>query len=281
MKKKKENIYKNTLEFFETFNKLKLMAMNLFKWKGLPETVDEEYLEETLLSKGFAIGFVDNSVGNLALAGSPTANLNVYSKPTKYQVNGNNYQKILNVSDVVVIKNNNLKLAVFDVLENYAEKIAETQRTIDVLLNTHKTPHIIVADDKTVFSLKVAYKKIIENEQVIVVDKGMGIDSIKTLPTEPTFIIDKLVDYKRTLWAEALSFLGVNNPAIDKKERLVVDEATSNEDEIELNLETMIQARKESAEKLSELWGTSISVDLKFKKNEAKPKEKGDDDFEY
>ena len=72
------------------------------------------------------------------------------------------------------IRNNNLELSTFAVLKDFANKIADVQRTIDVLVNAHKSPFIVVSDAKSLLSLKTAYKQIENNEPMIVVDKGNG-----------------------------------------------------------------------------------------------------------
>ena len=254
---------KNYDEFKSVFDRLKVLTMSIFKWNGLPESVDEEYLERTLHSDGIVVGFTDPTLGYLALKGAGTQFVNVYGKPTSYIVDGFKYQRIVKTDDCVVIKNNRLSIPTFRTLELYATKIAETQRTIDILLNSHKTPYIMISDEKNIASLRLAFKKIKNNEDHIVVDKGFGLESIKVLQTDAPYIIDKLWDYKRSLYGEAKSFIGIDSVAIDKKERLVVDEANANNDEIDLSIESMLSMRQEAAVELSKLWNTEITVELR------------------
>ncbi len=278
-KKEMKTEYQNMIEYQNTYNRLKMLTLNLFEWENLPESVDEDYLENTLHQYGFAIGFIDSHYGKLALAGSESGFVNIYGKATDYRVHGNNYEKLINQDELVVIKNNNMKLSTFSILQEFAMKIADVQRTIDVLLNTHKAPYMIVSEEKQVHSIRVALKKIKNNEDEVIADKGLGIESIKVLKTDAPFIIDKLWDYKRSLWGEAKAFIGIDSASIDKKERLVVDEANANNQEIDLNLEAMFDARKDSAKQLSKLWGVEVIVRLRkeFVENQ---NELGDDDYE-
>ena len=77
---------------------------------------------------------------------------------------------------------------------------------------------------------------------------------IQSIKTDAPFIADKIMDYKKEIWNEALTFLGVNNIMIDKKERLVSDEANSNNELINLNLESYLATRQKACEQFNELF---------------------------
>lgn len=260
MIKDKYATYRNQREFENVVDELKLLAMNLFSWEGLPESIDVDYLEDKLHEKGFVIGFIDGTKGKLILEGSAMGQVNIYNKPTKYRVYGIGYQKQVNATDVVVIKNNNRKMSTYSLIYEYAAKISDVQRTIDVLLNAHKMPYFIVSEEKQVNSIKIAIGKIKNNEEYVIGDKGLGIEGIKVLKSDAPFIIDKLWDYKRGLKAEIKMMLGLDSIAIDKKERLLVDEANANNQEISLYYDTMLFARLKAAEELSKLFDATVLV---------------------
>lgn len=268
-KKITETQFKNFLAYDSNYNKLKNLALNLFIWEGLPNGegdgvgVNVEYLEETLHEHGLVVFAKDDNLGYLALKGVSNNGMNIYNKPTHYTLNGINYVKTFNVEDVVPIKNNALMVSTFRVLEDYALKMGDVQRTIDVLLTAHKSPFIIVADDKTALSFKTAFKLIELNEPMVVIDKGMGIDNVKALLTQTPFIIDKLYDYKNNLYMEALTFLGIDNFNIDKKERVIVDEANANNDLINQNAEIMLNARKKAVDEINKKFNLNITVKLR------------------
>ena len=94
------------------------------------------------------------------------------------------------------------------------------------------------------------------NQPFIFGDSGQGVpDKIKAISTEAPFIADKIMDYKKEIWNEALTFLGVNNIMIDKKERLVSDEANSNNELINLNLQSFLAPRQEACKQFNEKFG--------------------------
>ena len=57
----------NNQTYLMYYNRLKELALNLFKWINLPDTIDERYLELTLYEQGQAVFFRDDVLGYLAL----------------------------------------------------------------------------------------------------------------------------------------------------------------------------------------------------------------------
>lgn len=251
------------------YDQLKNLALNIFEWKGFPNDkglgVDVDFLEYKLHETGLVVVANDNELGLICLPAMPQMYFNIYNKPTSYTLVGVNYQKTFDADEVVVIKNNNLKTSTFAVLQDYANKIADVQRTIDVLINTHKSPFIVVTDNKTALSLKTAYKLIESNEPMIAIDKGLGVDNIKSVLTPTPYIIDKLYDYKQSLYFEALTFLGIDNMNIDKRERVIVDEANANNDLINQNNEIMLKTRQQAVIEINEKFGLNVTCELRNK----------------
>ena len=63
------------------------------------------------------------------------------------------------------------------------------------------------------------------------------------------------MDYKKEIWNEALTFLGINNIALEKKERLIKDEANSNNELINLNLQSYLAPRQIACKQFNEKFG--------------------------
>ena len=61
--------------------------------------------------------------------------------------------------------------------------------------------------------------------------------------------------YKKQIWNEALTFLGINNIMEEKKERLVTGEVDSNNELINLNLQARLAPRKQACKEFNELFG--------------------------
>ena len=78
---------------------------------------------------------------------------------------------------------------------------------------------------------------------------------IKAINTEAPFIADKVMDYKKEIWNEALTYLGINNIMISKKERLITDEANSNNELINMNLQSFLIPRQEACKQFNKKYG--------------------------
>ena len=65
----------------------------------------------------------------------------------------------------------------------------------------------------------------------------------------------KKMEYKKEIWNEALTYLGINNINVEKKERLVKEEASSNNEMINLNLQARLSVRKQACKQFNELFG--------------------------
>lgn len=254
----------NTLTFDDYFFRLEELAINMFKWTGLPDSVDERFLELTLAEYGYALYFNDEIMGNLALTCMIGGTLDVYRIPTwrrAYAANG--YQKQCSNKDSVIIYNNYLRQPTMMTVTLYARRLAEIERTIETNVRAQKTPKIIITEENQLLTWKNLQKKIDDNETAIFINRGTDINSYNVLDTSAPFVCDKLNLLKRQIWNEALTFFGINNVSSDKKERLVSDEVETNLGAVEAQRNVMLNARRQAAEKINRMFGTNISVDFR------------------
>ena len=146
-------------------------------------------------------------------------------------------------------------------MELFALRLYEAERTVDVNIKAQKTPVILVGDESFKLSMKNIYNKYIGNEPVIFGDKKqLGENVLRAIKTDAPFVADKIMDYKKEIWNEALTYLGINNIMISKKERLITDEANSNNELINMNLQSRLAPRKFACKQFNELFGTNIDV---------------------
>jgi hypothetical protein len=154
-------------------------------------------------------------------------------------------------------------------MELFAYRLYEAERSSDVNIKAQKFPNIVLTDDKQLLTLKNVYSQIDGNEPVIYADKkNLQPDSIKVLKTDAPFIADKLQEYKKEIFNEALTFLGINNIMVEKKERLISDEANSNNELINLNLQSYLAPRQEACRQFNEkfnLTGTDKEISVRVR----------------
>lgn len=267
-KKKTTAMLLNDQSYNLHFARFKCLALDVFEWENLPPLMESRYIEQALFNNGQVVFLQDNELGFLALDGSPINRLNVYGEPTVWNVHGIAFNKIVtDKEDAVVIKNNLVRMPTRMYIENYSRRISEVERTIETNIHNQKFPYIVRVDQKNLLTMKNIYSQAEENEPIIYADKSLDVDSFGVFPTLAPFVADKLTDQKNSLMNEVLTFLGINNANVDKKERLIVDETNANNEFIRKNVEHMLKCRQEACEKINQIFGLNISVKVKEVEN--------------
>lgn len=259
-----ESALLNNRTYSQYYNRLLELAINMYEWKNLPDTVDERFLELTLFSDGMAVFFRDEILGELCLQCMISGELDVYRIPidrTAYATNG--YQMRLNNQNSVIIFNNYTHTNSMLDVEMYARRLYEIERTIDVNVKAQKTPLIVRATENQRLTMKNLYMQYDGNEPFIFGDNNLDMDAIKVIPTNAPYVADKLNILKRQIWNEALTYLGIENSNTEKKERLVSDEVNSNLGGVAAQRFCRLNARRKAAEQINKMFGLNIKVDFR------------------
>ena len=278
-----DSLNKNQLGYMQYFNRLCELSMSMFEWKNLPDTVDLRYLEMALFREGCAVYFREDDVGDLCLTCINEGRFDVYGYPTKRRAYSkyNNFQKELDDNDSVIIWNNMLRTnSMLDVLQ-FSRKLYELDRIIEVNARAQKTPVLIKCSEKEKLTLLNVYKEFDGNAPVIFGYDGLDQNSLNALTTGAPYVADKLYTLKTQIWNEALTYLGISNINIQKKERLITDEVTRNEGGTIANRYSRLESRRIGAEKINKMFGTNIEVnyreDFQQVDNDTIPEEAGAD----
>lgn len=261
---------RNTFDMYRT--RLFELALNMYEWRGLPDTVDPRFLEWCLVNDGMAVFFRDEVMGLLALQVMINGPLDVYRIPINrraYAVNG--YQKNLNPGDSVIIFNNYTHTNSILDLEMYALRMYEIERAIDVNVKGQKTPKLIRCPENQRLTMVNLYQKYDGNQPFIFANKDLDTNSLMVLDTTAPFVADKLELLKRQIWGEAMTYLGIENSNSDKKERLITDEVESNLGSVEAQRFTKLNARRDAAKKINAMFGTDITVEFREEKQPEAP----------
>lgn len=259
-----DSAIENNITYIDYYTRLKELALNVFEWHNLPDTIDERFLELTLYEMGYCLYFNDENIGNLALTCTIGGELSVYRIPVfrnAYSVNG--YYKECTSKDSVLIFNNYLHTPTDLTIRLYAKRLYEIQRTIDVNVVSQKTPILILTDEKERLTMKNVYMQYDGNQPVIYGSNSFDPSRMQVLKTDAPYVSDKLIILLHQVWNEALTFLGIENSNTDKRERLVSDEVSANYGHIEAQRNVMLNARKQACDKINRMFGTDISVSFR------------------
>ena len=260
-----ESLILNNLTYRQYLNRLTELAISMFEWKNLPDTVDARYLELHLFETGCMVYFKDEVIGDLCLDCIVNGRLDVYGNPLvrrAYSVY-NNYQKLLKYNNSVIIWNNYLHSnSILDV-KMFARRLYNIDRIIDVNANAQKTPVLLQGTEKQRLTLLNLYKEYDGNAPFIFGDKNLDINSLKAFSTNAPYVCDKLYQLKTQIWNEALTYLGISNINIQKKERLITDEVTRNQGGTIASRYSRLESRRQAVEKINDMFGTDIEVNYR------------------
>ena len=256
----------NDRTMIDYIDRLKMLAISLFSWKGSDDiagTGASRFLELSLYEDGKGVFVKDDELGYMALKVNPSDKLNIYNLPTKVMAWSIGYNKNFNFDDVVYIMNNELQKPTREFMELFAYRLYETERTIDINLQAQKTPVLIEGDTKTILTLKNVYMQYSGNTPFIFGNKQFDISNkLNVLKTDAPYIIDKLDIHKHQIFNDALTVLGIDNANTDKKERLITNEVESNEQLITYYLNCFYKTRKRACEQIKEKFNIDITIEL-------------------
>ena len=260
----------NNATYSDFLDRLRQVAISQFEWINLPKSMNAEFLERCLFETGKASLLKTEEYGFINAKAVSNGELNIYMLPSSIncfstdslsedRINYNGFKDENNLEDefkyCILVKNNPDMIPTEPSLRLFALRLYEAERTSDVNIKAQKTPTLIIGDESLKLAMKNLFEKYDGNEPVIYADKKqLGSDSIRCLKTEAPFIADKIMEYKKEIWNEALTFLGINNINVEKKERLVSEEASSNNELVNLNLQARLSCRKEACQKFNELF---------------------------
>ena len=281
MKRSKENYeFKDALElnnatFNDYLHRFQRIALSMFEWVNLPKSMDARYLEKCLFYNGQAALLKDKTYGFINTKAAANGYVNIYGLPTKINCFSYSYQSIRTLytglnenltpaqmeyqknNECILVMNNEDRLPTAGSLELFAWRLYNADRTCDVNITAQKTPVMVITDEKQRLTMMQLYNQYNGNMPFIFGDKNLLADGnkVESLTTQAPYIVDKISEYKKEIWNEALTFLGINNIARDKKERLTENESNENNELVNLNLQAMLIPRMRACQQFNEKFG--------------------------
>ena len=254
----------NNASYIQYYDRLTELSISMFDWRTLPDSVDPRFLELTLFANGMAVFFKDEVEDFLALQCAISGPLNVYRIPIRrraYAVNG--YNRELDDTNSIIIYNNMLhKNSMLDV-RMFARELYNLDRAISVNANAQKTPILIRCDENQRLTLENLYMDYDGNKPVIYGDKGLNPNALSVLKTDAPYVADKLYTLKTQKWNEALTYLGISNVNITKRERLITDEVTRNQGGTIASRYSRLQSRRMACEQINKMFGLNVQCDYR------------------
>lgn len=250
------------------------LSMNRFKWEGMPAS--DRFIEKTLHQHGLIVVFKDTGTAKrpgtdrmFAMRATPHGKYDMNENPTAYTLSGpgmsQHFQGLtLSARRCVPVWCNYYRMTDQDVVEIYARRLAEIDRTIDINLKGARRPKVLVYDENTRLSVQNINDQIDNGDTVIAVKTDLaGVVTSVDLGIEPRTITELSVIRSR-IWSEAMGLMGIDNANQDKKERLVEAEVSANDDQTDNMRFVSLSSREYACGQINKMFpGMNVSVEYR------------------
>lgn len=257
----------NARTFQKNFDMLLSLALNRFRWTGLPDTCDSRFLEWTLHRTGIATLSFDTSQPTriyTTLQAMPQGEYNMYGLPTRWRAVGFN-----GLTDYECDNDNgalcyysNSRISPWNALEIYARKMAHYERTEDVNLSQQMKPFIGIAPQEKRLELVNLLKQVEGGEPAILGDNGLLdlANNLTVIDTKVPIITEELARSHQNVLNQALLYLGIPHLAFEKGERMIEDEARANTSPTNVMLLDCLKARRDFCETVNSKFDLDVHV---------------------
>lgn len=249
------------------FNNLLAKAASLFKWTGLPPSVNPYYLTAMTLTDGWIVWTRDKLGHVRALRGS-VFNPDCYGKPTEFLIANhvpscNGLKGKLGVDGVLMYANRNAE-SIVPLVKKYAEQLARLDTDIRINLDNVAVARVFpVENDAQAQKIRRMYDDLQRGLPAVLIEGDFmrEMEELQPVLTPTEYLVPAMLKDRRMIINDFLSQIGVDNCAVEKAERLVSAEVSANNAEIDLNRAYFDTALQNSVDEVNKMFGTSISFD--------------------
>lgn len=237
------------------------LAQNVFEYEGLNPFIDVAFINAILVKNGSIAFFKDEVLGVIALPYTVIGSLDVYGRPLKIQVYGQNgYTRELKTDEFVIMYDNNGRYPIYLDIIQYATRIAQTVRTIDINVCQQRTPRIFKTTEEKRLSIEALLNNIEGNNDNVITYSDIDLDDTSAILAPAPYVADKLQQQKLEDWNEFLRLIGVANANFEKKERNISDEVKMSQGGTVASRFTRFEPRLRAIKEINEKWGLNIKL---------------------
>lgn len=250
--------------YYELLQQLFCSSM---KWTGMPSEIDERFVELTLYNNGAGLFFMDEDYDKYFFTQfAPSGEINMYNNPISYQAYAaNGFNRRMSIEDCVPIYNNYLRRPESHNVAMYARQLADIDRTMDVNLLSQKMPILATVPEEQRLTVQNMMKQWTGNEPIIIGQQGIiDTSNIQYLTSGAPYIVDKLIQAHDSIWARAMTFIGIDNASISKAERVQSAEVTANNGQIEACRLIRLNNRRDACKKINSKYGLKMWCDMNY-----------------
>ena len=239
-------------------------TLSIFKYYNLPSTIPEEMFEYYLQHFGSCV--ITEVNGELyALHGNYGGYIDPYYRPTKYIVANPALKfsaELAIEQDCIFCTNDKLWIGLDPLISRYAYLIAEnliTLRVANVMLRI--VALLSAPDDKTKAEAQI-YLKNLEEGKLGIIGENRFFDGVRmqSPPSNNGSYLTQFIELHQYLLGTFYSEIGLKANFNMKREAIMAEESSLNDDVIIALVETMYQCRLSNVERINSKYDTSIQV---------------------
>lgn len=252
----------NSLCFRVNIDMLLGIAVNRFRWVGLPDTCDARFLEVQLHRSGMATICHNTDTPDVwqTLMAAPQGVYNDYGIPTEWRARGYNTTDYrVTPANGELVYYSQTRLNPWGAIVQFATKLTHIQRTSDVNLMHQQKPWIMLMPQQKKMELVNLYKQVSGFEPVILGDSNnrslleLNEGNCFTLDLQVPFIGKELSGMYQDVLNQYLLFMGVPHIMFEKSERMITEEATAGNATTNILLKNCLDSRRWACKQLKAL----------------------------
>lgn len=245
-------------------NQVFQLAIARFEWRGLPSTVDQIWLERTILCKGVAT-VAQPTRGNkrglwYAAKMVTDGELNVYDRPSRWIAYSRELLRFrCTPKNGVIVYDNDTRVPMLDAIDLAVRELVDIQKTKQVNRFHQKVPYILVTDPDTELSADNLLMNIMSGNPATIANRGITNIETYQLQTQAPYLGAELTAAEQNVWNRIYTMLGIANVTY-KSERMIEDEVRSMSEPATMMALSGLIERRRAADMLSDLIGHEVTV---------------------
>lgn len=258
------------------------LSLSRFKWINMPEEIPARFVELELFYNAFGLFYRDYRFEKFVFTkATMSGGLDMYNNPNYLRSMAINYpglrvstrretfnernERVAGVG--VPVYSNYLRHPDLDIVQVYAKRLANIDRTIDINTANARLSKVAYHNERTRLSVENINREAEQGNNSISVrvggqfgddiNKHIGVLDMGVNPEQ----IERLQISRTRHFNDACTLLGIDNSNQDKKERVVADEVNANADQALMVRYMNLQARQEACQVINDIYDLDIWVE--------------------
>lgn len=242
------------------FEELHNLAISSIEIEGLPDEIEEFFMNDVLFFGGSGLMIREPMFGMYGFtAFSESGEIDAYGHGfIRYSYATPNWLEKYDKYNSVIFRDRPTGTPIAGDIMMYAQTLANLWMTREVNLNALKTPVVIKAPKEMQLSYKLMMQDVQNYVPILQTDNDMDLERIDVLNMNAPVIFDKIESQIHQVKMQALSFLGFDVSAVEKRERVQSADAEQNQEENFGNRNMRLRCFKRSCKQANQLWGLNL-----------------------